>query len=80
MKTILLENEVCLAEISAQAAEVHRFYDKSRGIETIWCGDPQQWANRNPILFPHLGSLPQGKMVIEGKEYHYNYRRVQEKV
>ena len=43
--------------------------DKSTGIDYIWCGNPEHWGNRNPVLFPHMGSLPGKKYIYEGKEY-----------
>lgn len=69
MSSVILENELAKVEISSHAAEVHHFIDKAKGTEAIWCGDAKFWANRNPILFPHTGSLPEKKYVYHGREY-----------
>ena len=37
------------------------------GLEYIWQGDPAFWAGQNPILFPVVGSLKDGKVDIGGK-------------
>lgn len=40
-----------------------------KGQEYIWEGDPAFWAGQNPILFPIVGSLKDGKVDIGGKIY-----------
>lgn len=67
---IILENERCFVEISQQAAEVHHYVDKETNIEYEWCGDKQHWANRNPTLFPHIGSLENDQYTYRGQSYH----------
>lgn len=37
--------------------------------EYIWEGDPAFWSGQNPILFPIVGSLKDGKVDIGGKNY-----------
>ncbi len=37
------------------------------GLEYIWQGDPAFWTGQNPILFPIVGSLKDGKVNIGGK-------------
>ena len=37
------------------------------GLEYIWQGDPAFWAGQNPILFPIVGSLKDGRVDIGGK-------------
>lgn len=69
MENRCIENEFCRVIISNKGAEVHSMIDKSTGIDYIWCGNPEHWANRNPVLFPHMGSLPGKKYIYEGKEY-----------
>ena len=34
------------------------------GLEDIWHGDPAVWAGQNPILFPIVGSLKNGRVDI----------------
>ena len=40
-----------------------------KGREYIWEGDPAFWAGQNPVLFPIVGSLKDGKVDIGGKIY-----------
>lgn len=37
------------------------------GQEYIWQGDPAFWTGQNPVLFPIVGSLREGKVDIGGK-------------
>lgn len=40
-----------------------------KGQEYIWEGDPAFWSGQNPVLFPIVGSLKDGKVDIGGKTY-----------
>lgn len=40
-----------------------------RGQEYIWEGNPAFWSGQNPVLFPIVGSLKDGKVDIGGKIY-----------
>ena len=37
------------------------------GLEYIWEGDPAFWSGQNPILFPIVGSLKEGRVEINGQ-------------
>lgn len=37
------------------------------GLEYIWEGDPAFWSGRNPILFPIVGTLKDGRVDIGGQ-------------
>ncbi len=39
------------------------------GVEHIWQGSAESWTGRNPILFPIVGRLKDGKVRFEGEEY-----------
>lgn len=39
------------------------------GLEYIWQGDPAFWSGQNPILFPIVGTLKEGKIGIHGRNY-----------
>ena len=39
------------------------------GPEYIWTGEPAYWSGRNPLLFPVVGSLREGKVMISGRSY-----------
>lgn len=40
---------------------------RCRGTEYIWGGDPAFWSGQNPILFPIVGSLKNGRVEIDGQ-------------
>lgn len=42
---------------------------KKDGREYIWMGDPTFWNGHNPILFPVIGFLKDGKTCFDGKTY-----------
>lgn len=39
------------------------------GTEYIWNGDPAYWPGRNPVLFPIVGGLKDGRVDIGGRTY-----------
>ena len=42
---------------------------QSGGREYMWCGDPQYWGRKAPILFPIVGRLADDTLRINGKDY-----------
>ncbi len=40
------------------------------GKEYCWTGDEKYWFRRSPALFPFVGGLIDGKVLIEGEEYY----------
>lgn len=56
------------AAAQTKGGELVSFRDGS-GREYIWEGDPAFWSGRNPILFPIVGSLKDGKVEIGGRSY-----------
>lgn len=50
-----LENERLYVEIAELGAEVTRIYDKKKGNELLWEGDPAYWKRHSPVLFPNVG-------------------------
>ena len=39
------------------------------GTEYIWNGDPAFWSGRNPLLFPIVGNLKNGRVLVHGQPY-----------
>jgi galactose mutarotase-like enzyme len=39
-------------------------------IQYVWQGDPAFWPGHAPVLFPVVGALKNGSVLIEGKEYN----------
>lgn len=56
------------AVVDSHGGEVVSFRDE-QGIEFIWGGDPAFWAGRNPLLFPIVGSLKNGAVLFDGKQF-----------
>lgn len=42
---------------------------RRNGAEYIWGGDPAFWSGQNPILFPIVGSLKDGRVDIGGQTF-----------
>lgn len=55
------------AVIDTLGGELTSYRDES-GLEYIWQGSPDSWTGRNPILFPIVGKLVDGKINAFGKE------------
>lgn len=55
------------ATVASLGAELISF--KKSGKEYIWTGDSAYWNGHNPILFPVIGFLKDGKTSFDGKEY-----------
>lgn len=67
-----LENDISIIQIDTHAAEIASFKRKDKNIEYMWNGDPKYWANRNPVLFPHV-SAPKNKVLnFKGSDYKVN--------
>lgn len=57
-----LENDIAILKVDTFACEIASFKRKDKPIEYMWNGDKQYWANRNPLLFPHV-SAPTNKIL-----------------
>ena len=55
------------ARVETLGGELVSYRDEG-GLEYLWTGDPAYWAGRNPLLFPIVGGLRDGKVQIGGKE------------
>ena len=56
------------AVVESHGGELVSFKDKA-GTEFIWSGDAAYWAGQNPLLFPIVGTLKEGKILIGGKTF-----------
>jgi len=66
---MILENDLIYLEVSHHAAEMHSLIDKVSGKQWIWNANPEFWGQRNPILFPIVGSTYDQKLHIDGNLY-----------
>ena len=64
-----LENESLYVEIAEAGAEVTRIFDKKKGTEVLWEGDPQYWKRHSPVLFPNVGKTYRNTVRINGLQY-----------
>lgn len=64
-----LKNGAMRATVTDAGAELISLTDGC-GMEYIWNGDAAYWAGRNPVLFPIVGNLAEGKVNIKGKPYY----------
>lgn len=65
---ITLKSGANTAVVTTKGGELTSFRDGA-GTEFIWTGDPAYWSGQNPILFPTVGNLKNGKVEIRGKQY-----------
>ena len=64
-----LKNGAMRATVTDAGAELISLTD-GNGMEYIWNGDAAYWAGRNPVLFPIVGNLAEGKVNIKGETYY----------
>ena len=56
------------AVIACKGAEMISFKGND-GREVIWRADPKVWAGHAPVLFPVMGNVKDGKVMIDGVSY-----------
>lgn len=56
------------AVISRKGAQMISFKGND-GREVIWQADPKVWASHAPVLFPVMGNVKDGKVIIDGNAY-----------
>lgn len=64
-----LENDIVIAKIVNQGAELISVIYKKTGVEYIWQADPKHWARHAPILFPFVGKLKEDQYRYQGNSY-----------
>lgn len=65
---IPLSNASLSAAVRTEGGELVSLRDQA-GTEYIWQGDPAFWSGQNPILFPIVGSLKDGRVDIGGRPF-----------
>lgn len=63
-----LSNASLTAAVRTRGGELVSLRDRA-GTEYIWQGDPAFWSGQNPILFPIVGSLRDGRVDVGGQTY-----------
>ena len=64
---VFLKNDNCSAKIISKGAELKSL--TVGGRELMWRADPAFWGKTSPLLFPMIGTLKDGKTLINEKEY-----------
>ena len=64
---VLLKSSNCSAKVISKGAELKSL--TVHGRELMWRADPAFWGKTSPLLFPMIGTLKDGKTLINGKEY-----------
>lgn len=64
---ITLKNGEVSAKIISKGAELKSLV--VNGKELMWRADPAFWGKTSPLLFPMIGTLKEGKTLINGEEY-----------
>lgn len=67
-----LESNNAVLKVDTRNCEVASFKRKDKDIEYMWGGSSEYWANRNPILFPHIGSPKDKILNFKGTDYKVN--------
>ncbi len=68
MTNIELKYGKTTAIISRKGAQMTSFKGND-GREVIWQADPKVWASHAPVLFPVMGNVKDGKVIIDGATY-----------
>ncbi len=64
---LMLKSGDCTAKIISMGAELKSL--TVGGRELMWRADPAFWGKTSPLLFPMIGTLKDGKTIINGAEY-----------
>src|SRR5688572_2922145 len=64
-----IENDWLKIEIHSKGAELSSIFNKKKGLEYLWSGDPSVWGKKSPVLFPIVGTLKNDTYYFENKPY-----------
>jgi len=65
----IIENDFYKVAIRTQGAELTSFINKATGVEHLWQADASIWPWHAPNLFPIVGALNKGELLVDGKQY-----------
>lgn len=66
---IVLENSRLKAGIHPLGAELKSVVHKDTGTEMMWQANPAVWARTSPVLFPVVGKVKDGQLLVNGQAY-----------
>jgi galactose mutarotase-like enzyme len=64
-----ISNEYLTASVDTRGAELRSVRRTGDGLEYLWQGNPEFWAERAPVLFPLIGRLKKGSYSLGGEAY-----------
>lgn len=64
-----IENEQIQITVDNHGAELVSLIKKETGKEYMWCADPEYWGRVSPVLFPTVGKVAMGRLLIGEDEY-----------
>jgi len=64
-----IENDILIIGVNELGAELCQIQSKSSGKEYMWDANPDIWGSYAPVLFPVIGAVKNGFVLIKGKEY-----------
>ena len=65
----VIENRYLKVTVTTWGAQVKSVLRKCDGVEHMWQADPAVWGYHAPVLFPHAGAVPGGRLEAKGKVY-----------
>ena len=65
----IIENDLYKVAIRTQGAELTSFINKTTGVEHLWQADANLWPWYAPNLFPIVGALNNGQLLVDDKSY-----------
>jgi len=65
----IIENDFYKVAIRTQGAELTSFYNKATSVEYLWQADANIWPWHAPNLFPIVGALNNGELLVDGHAY-----------
>lgn len=64
-----LKNDDITIEVNSLGAELWSIKKANETYEYLWQGDAEFWTGRSPVLFPCVGAVKNGRMIVDGKTY-----------
>lgn len=69
MSQYILENAMLKLTFDTNGGELKSIWNKDKGLEYMWNGDPKYWKRTSPVLFPLVGNFKDKKYTYEGNTY-----------
>ncbi len=66
---IKIESEILKVEITLDGGTFSSIIDKRNGEELQFQGDERSWKDKDMVIFPFIGGMPDGKYMANGAEY-----------